>query len=58
MAFSAALALSDLNDFLGPSQECIKPVTVKDEEPVRPEKEVGAAAVRGLPLIGKALWCS
>lgn len=47
MAFSAALALSDLNDFLGPSQECILPVTVKQEDPaIKPEKDIGAAAVR------------
>ena len=44
MAFSSALALSDLNDFLGPSQECIKPVSVVEEPNVK-EKDVGAAAV-------------
>ncbi|KAK9898953.1 iron hydrogenase [Cystobasidium minutum MCA 4210] len=41
MAFSAALALTDLNDFLGPSQECIKPVEYI-EEPA--EQKPGAAA--------------
>jgi len=47
MAFSAALALTDLNDFLGPSQECIKPVNVviDEEESKAPKaKEAGAAA--------------
>ncbi|RKP01435.1 hypothetical protein CXG81DRAFT_8111, partial [Caulochytrium protostelioides] len=29
MAFSGALILSDLNDFITPSQECIKPVAIK-----------------------------
>jgi hypothetical protein len=28
MAFSGALTLSDLNDFISPSQACIKPVEV------------------------------
>lgn len=50
MAFSAALALTDLNDFLGPSQECIKPVNVVVEEEeastASKAKEAGAAAVR------------
>lgn len=30
MAFSSALTLTDLNDYLGPSQACIKPVSGKD----------------------------
>lgn len=30
MAFSGALTLTDLNDYLGPSQACIKPVEGKD----------------------------
>jgi iron only hydrogenase large subunit-like protein len=30
MAFSGALTLTDLNDYLGPSQACIKPVSGKD----------------------------
>ncbi|KAI8328371.1 iron hydrogenase [Chlamydoabsidia padenii] len=29
MAFSSALILTDLNDYIAPSQECIKPVEVK-----------------------------
>lgn len=47
MAFSAALALTDLNDFLGPSQECIKPVTVieEEEESKSSGKIEGAASV-------------
>uniref|UniRef100_H2YGI4 Nuclear prelamin A recognition factor-like protein n=1 Tax=Ciona savignyi TaxID=51511 RepID=H2YGI4_CIOSA len=31
--FSGALQLTDLNDFIGPSQECIKPVEVKTPVP-------------------------
>lgn len=27
--FSGALQLTDLDDFLGPSQECIKPIEIK-----------------------------
>ena len=41
MSFSPALSLTDLNDFLGPSQICIKPV----EAPVAPpEPAIGRAA--------------
>lgn len=29
MAFSSALILTDLNDYIAPSQACIKPVEVK-----------------------------
>lgn len=45
-----------LNDFLGPSQECTKPVTVKEEPKsdaelaTKPEDIRGSAAVRLLPL--------
>ncbi|KAG6880326.1 hypothetical protein C0992_011075 [Termitomyces sp. T32_za158] len=42
MAFSGALTLSDLNDFIGPSQACIKPVTQANS--LGPEKDPGAAA--------------
>lgn len=43
MSFSGALTLTDLNDFITPSQACIKPVEeVKSVERVR---EPGAAAV-------------
>ncbi|KIJ39914.1 hypothetical protein M422DRAFT_49427 [Sphaerobolus stellatus SS14] len=44
MAFSGALTLSDLNDFITPSQACIKPV-----EEVKPEEDIaepGAAATQ------------
>jgi hypothetical protein len=37
MAFSSALVLTDLNDFIAPSQACIKPVEVvkgEDKGPV------------------------
>lgn len=44
MAFSGALALTDLNDFITPSQACIKPVEVV--EPVDAPKGAGSAAVR------------
>lgn len=47
--FSTALRLTDLNDFLGPSQECIKPVSyIEDPEDDKKEKEqpqIGVAAV-------------
>jgi iron only hydrogenase large subunit-like protein len=43
MAFSGALTLTDLNDYLGPSQACIKPVSGKDA-PSTEQKEVGAAS--------------
>ncbi|KAF8906529.1 iron hydrogenase [Gymnopilus junonius] len=42
MAFSGALTLTDLNDFINPSQACIKPVEQKDA-PRSQEKEAGAA---------------
>lgn len=38
MAFSSALVLTDLNDYIAPSQACIKPVEVEksgDKGPVR-----------------------
>ncbi|KAG6811903.1 hypothetical protein H0H92_005361 [Tricholoma furcatifolium] len=41
MAFSGALTLTDLNDFITPSQACIKPVTQTNEPK---EKDPGAAA--------------
>ncbi|KAG6844564.1 hypothetical protein H0H87_005906 [Tephrocybe sp. NHM501043] len=45
MAFSGALTLTDLNDFITPSQACIKPVTqLNSNEPK--EKDPGAATVR------------
>lgn len=36
--FSGALQLTDLDDFIGPSQECIKPTQVKKSEGVRLNK--------------------
>ena len=32
MAFSSALVLTDLNDYIAPSQACIKPVEVQKSE--------------------------
>lgn len=32
MAFSTALVLTDLNDYIAPSQACIKPVEVSKSE--------------------------
>lgn len=32
MAFSSALVLTDLNDYIAPSQACIKPVEVEKSE--------------------------
>jgi len=29
MAFSGILQLTDLDDFIGPSQECVKPVKIE-----------------------------
>ncbi|KAL9936147.1 hypothetical protein V8E36_004989 [Tilletia maclaganii] len=46
MAFSGALTLTDLNDFLGPSQACIKPVEVTESEDKQPAPELGAAATQ------------
>lgn len=43
MAFSGALTLTDLNDYLGPSQACIKPVSGKDA-PSAEQKETGTAS--------------
>ncbi|KAJ2957309.1 hypothetical protein NUW54_g14608 [Trametes sanguinea] len=43
MAFSGALTLTDLNDFITPSQACIKPV----EQTNKPEpQDPGAAATQ------------
>ncbi|KAJ7170540.1 iron hydrogenase [Mycena crocata] len=41
MAFSGALTLTDLNDFISPSQACIKPVEQVNKEP---QKQSGAAS--------------
>ncbi|KAJ7045532.1 iron hydrogenase [Mycena alexandri] len=41
MAFSGALTLTDLNDFISPSQACIKPVEQTNKAP---EKQLGAAS--------------
>ncbi|KAJ7096306.1 iron hydrogenase [Mycena epipterygia] len=41
MAFSGALTLTDLNDFISPSQTCIKPVEQVNKEP---QKQLGAAS--------------
>ncbi|KAJ7497310.1 iron hydrogenase [Mycena latifolia] len=41
MAFSGALTLTDLNDFISPSQACIKPVEQTNKEP---EKQLGTAS--------------
>ncbi|KAG6866350.1 hypothetical protein C0991_005271 [Blastosporella zonata] len=43
MAFSGALTLTDLNDFITPSQACIKPVTQLNSNETE-EKDRGAAA--------------
>ncbi|KAK0212670.1 iron hydrogenase [Desarmillaria ectypa] len=43
MAFSGALTLTDLNDFIGPSQACIKPVE-QTNSISGTEKDAGAAA--------------
>ena len=32
MAFSSALVLTDLNDYIAPSQACIKPVEIEKSE--------------------------
>ncbi|ORZ00750.1 hypothetical protein BCR43DRAFT_152036 [Syncephalastrum racemosum] len=36
MAFSSALVLTDLNDYIAPSQACIKPVEVTKSENAGP----------------------
>ncbi|PPQ67293.1 hypothetical protein CVT25_005877 [Psilocybe cyanescens] len=43
MAFSGALTLTDLNDFITPAQACIKPVEQKDV-PEKRERDAGAAS--------------
>ncbi|KIS69471.1 iron-sulfur cluster assembly protein NAR1 [Mycosarcoma maydis] len=43
MAFSGALTLTDLNDYLGPSQACIKPVQAADV-PSQDHSDVSALA--------------
>lgn len=32
MAFSSALVLTDLNDYIAPSQACVKPVEIEKSE--------------------------
>ncbi|KAF9531652.1 iron hydrogenase [Crepidotus variabilis] len=44
MAFSGALTLTDLNDFITPSQACIKPVEQTNKPSKEEEKEPGAAS--------------
>ncbi|KAK0536830.1 Cytosolic Fe-S cluster assembly factor nar1 [Tilletia horrida] len=48
MAFSGALTLTDLNDFLGPSQACIKPVETlpEQDQQQQPQPEAGAATTQ------------
>ncbi len=46
MAFSGALTLTDLNDYLGPSQACIKPVEGPDAPAPEPEPEPLDAAAQ------------
>ncbi|KAE8270582.1 hypothetical protein A4X09_0g1752 [Tilletia walkeri] len=51
MAFSGALTLTDLNDFLGPSQACIKPVETvvpesQQEQEQEQQQQPGAAATQ------------
>ncbi|CAO1618402.1 unnamed protein product [Parajaminaea phylloscopi] len=48
MAFSGALTLTDLNDYLGPSQACIKPVEGKDapQADAEPSEVEGGAATQ------------
>lgn len=48
MAFSGALTLTDLNDYLGPSQACIKPVEGKDAPDASfiPEEDPHAASTQ------------
>ncbi|KAF8893319.1 iron hydrogenase [Infundibulicybe gibba] len=44
MAFSGALTLTDLNDFITPSQACIKPVEQLNPQPKIDAKDAGAAS--------------
>jgi hypothetical protein len=45
--------LTDLNDFISPSQACIKPVQ-QTNAPVKQQQEVGAAEVSSIDLgVGK-----
>jgi hypothetical protein len=39
MAFSSALVLTDLNDYISPSQACIKPVEVQKKESAEEVKD-------------------
>ena len=41
MAFSGVVQLTDLDDFITPSQECIKPVQI-DKKPVDKTSKTGA----------------
>ncbi len=43
--FSGVIQLTDLNDFITPSQECIKPVKVEKN----PSSEKGLAAIKIQP---------
>ena len=51
MAFSGVLQLTDLDDFITPSQECIKPVKV--EKKIATSNSKGAFATSGgLGILG------
>ena len=52
MAFSGALTLTDLNDFITPSQACIKPV---EQTNANPAHDVAVAEVRCLLLLAHLL---
>ncbi|KAN0061806.1 Cytosolic Fe-S cluster assembly factor nar1 [Thecaphora frezii] len=48
MAFSGALTLTDLNDYLGPSQACIKPIdSGASQDAARPEAEAEGSDAAG-----------
>ncbi|KAJ1914883.1 Cytosolic Fe-S cluster assembly factor nar1 [Mycoemilia scoparia] len=42
MSFSGGVRLTDLNDFIAPSQECIKPVEVKKTSATKSTVEIGS----------------
>lgn len=45
MAFSSALVLTDLNDYIAPSQACVKPVEVSKSETQGPVSTLTALSL-------------
>ena len=51
--FSGAVVLTDLNDFISPSQACVMPVPVRRDERAKPVRSLRRA---GRALLALVFW--